>query len=408
MLRVTKWVGLVSLVACSTGGQPEVRRPAGSEARLEANLPLWRPALPRLYPRLSARDLAVKATAMRNEFSFFRGYAPLFYDQLAHDERHGEAFASLRAFTGWLHGDLHPENFSTAVMRDGQARFVVNDLDDAGEGPLYLDPLRLFAASRFVEQAPGVGKLLRAYLEALRGDDAAEAMAVRRMRTKAEERGFALSKNIYDKTSGRLIRDEVRLDLRDRGTELALRAAVRRSFGERAQVEDLVEYDRSTGGSGFQKRYVALIRVGPASLDWSDEGRVVVEFKEMVTPATRWFGVEAPPVGRRVERFLKVFLGPEATSPYYATTSFGERDYVLRPRYEGEKSVDLGDWEEADLKELMLDEARLIGRVQREQLGSSRAAQMARAAEALGEEVWKDEARYLHELFNEIYAQSRP
>lgn len=73
-------------------------------------------------------------------FAFLRGSAPLFYDLL-------EAHAELRAEgpgEGFIVGDAHVENFGAfRSAKTDQPVFDVNDFDECGVGPHWLDILRL-------------------------------------------------------------------------------------------------------------------------------------------------------------------------------------------------------------------------------------------------------------------------
>lgn len=86
-----------------------------------------------------------------SSFAFLRGTAPFFYDLLSREPW----LAQGPSVDGWIAGDLHLENFgafrttSTPPKSAGQGSsgpevvFDINDFDEASQGPLHLDLLRL-------------------------------------------------------------------------------------------------------------------------------------------------------------------------------------------------------------------------------------------------------------------------
>lgn len=78
-------------------------------------------------------------------FAFYRGSAPLFYSDLAHESTKGP-FLDERTSRIWVHGDLHAENFGTYMDSHGKLVFNVNDFDEAYIGPFTWDLYRLVAS----------------------------------------------------------------------------------------------------------------------------------------------------------------------------------------------------------------------------------------------------------------------
>ena len=72
-----------------------------------------------------------------NAFAFFRGSAPLFYQEYGR-----EALLRDSPLT-WLCGDAHVENFGSYRGDNGLVYFDVNDFDEAVRGPLLWDVARL-------------------------------------------------------------------------------------------------------------------------------------------------------------------------------------------------------------------------------------------------------------------------
>ena len=72
-----------------------------------------------------------------NAFAFFRGSAPLFY------EEYGREALLRNSPMAWLCGDAHVENFGSYRGGNGLVYFDANDFDEAVRGPLLWDVARL-------------------------------------------------------------------------------------------------------------------------------------------------------------------------------------------------------------------------------------------------------------------------
>lgn len=71
---------------------------------------------------------------------------------------------------GWVAGDAHHENFSH-VFIGGKRTYVLDDLDDSGFGPLFLDFLKFWGVSKSVsEKGLSTETALNAYISGLRGE----------------------------------------------------------------------------------------------------------------------------------------------------------------------------------------------------------------------------------------------
>jgi len=95
----------------------------------DLELTRWQPAL---FERKRRRMLA-------SPLSFFRGTAPLFYEILRDEPELGRGPDG----TSTLVGDMHLENVGAFRTDADEVRFDLNDFDDAREGPMRLDVVRL-------------------------------------------------------------------------------------------------------------------------------------------------------------------------------------------------------------------------------------------------------------------------
>lgn len=141
--------------------------------------------------------------------AFLRGSAPLFYRLLARLIAARPELAAGPAGDGWLIGDLHLENFGAyrcdTLGEDDDKHLVafdLNDFDDALEGPIRFDVIRLLCSVMLAaqdwhlggsEQRRVVQALLDGHAAALFGAGALPAppKVVRRLVDRVAERGRA-------------------------------------------------------------------------------------------------------------------------------------------------------------------------------------------------------------------------
>ena len=90
---------------------------------------------PQLLPAKQQRMLA-------SPHAFFRGSAPLFYTIL----KERKIAAHLQGPIAWLVGDMHVENIGAFRTDDDEVVFDLNDFDEAAEGPISVDVVRLLTS----------------------------------------------------------------------------------------------------------------------------------------------------------------------------------------------------------------------------------------------------------------------
>ncbi len=173
----------------------------------------WEPAL---FERKRKRMLM-------SPLGFFRGTAPLFHEVLRDEPDLGAGPEG----TATLVGDMHLENVGAFRTDDDSVTFDLNDFDDAREGPIRLDVVRLatsvlLAGRTFRATGPEalalVERALASHHAALfeRAPPPARPPAVEKMIARAQKRG---RKDLLDeraplvKGQRRLVRGERYLDL---------------------------------------------------------------------------------------------------------------------------------------------------------------------------------------------------
>jgi uncharacterized protein (DUF2252 family) len=86
-------------------------------------------------------------------FSFYRGTAHLFYEQI---KKKSFLYDSPAA---WICGDLHFENFGSYKGENGQVYFDINDFDEAILAPCLLDIARFLVSLRLIAQMSKMTKV---------------------------------------------------------------------------------------------------------------------------------------------------------------------------------------------------------------------------------------------------------
>jgi uncharacterized protein (DUF2252 family) len=105
-------------------------------------------------------------------FAFYRGSAPLFYNDLEPENETGP-YLDEKTRQVWIHGDLHAENFGTYMDSQGKLVFNVNDFDEAYVGPFTWDLYRFVASIALLGYGKAlsdkqISKLISAYAKAYR------------------------------------------------------------------------------------------------------------------------------------------------------------------------------------------------------------------------------------------------
>ena len=134
-----------------------------------------KPVIDRLRAANAGREperLTLKYRAMRaSPFAFFRGTAPLFWEDLKQTDA-----LPPKAPPVWACGDLHLENFGTYQGHDGDAYFDLNDFDESALAPLTWELARFVAGVAVARPTLGLDEastielattFLRAYRAAL-------------------------------------------------------------------------------------------------------------------------------------------------------------------------------------------------------------------------------------------------
>jgi uncharacterized protein (DUF2252 family) len=375
----TNWIAALAAVASMECGRASGGGPEGGADALSA--------IKQAYPNLASddpRELAMKVRSLlRDEYTYFRGSAPAFYQAL---KDLADDWAADRMMWVRLHGDVHIGNIGTyqgpgAEGRD--IRFGVVDFDETQEGPFPFDLLRGLTALRFAWRAPesspvweeAAQAMCDGYRSGLTGAGTAyaaivEEASVRLLLRRAAKNTSAdyLARFVTPGPSPRFrparVKDgEVRDILEPPSTEVheqiieAVWEYIQQGCGEEARaafraatieelrttVLDVARWTRtgSSGSQGVHKFFVLLKQ--PLTNSPSD---VILELKEQPTPAAARVGLLPAADGvRRAEEVARAHATLLSPPPrLVGFTRIGQRGFLVRARDPWAEELDTGDF----------------------------------------------------------------
>ncbi len=240
----------------------------------------------------------------RELFMELRQSAPHFWAQ-QRDWGEGHPLGPWLNFEGLVLGDAHPGNFSIIAGQRGEGgalefHFIPYDFDDAGQGPLILDFLRLFSAAQLL--GVSAESLLESYLQGLGAYEfALPASVVTLLQTSLQE-----LETLEKRELERFVRGE-RFDRSRRALEpLSLELYQELASYVPGEILDSGIFHRSHGGSRGMRRYWLLVR---------DNDKIkFIEFKEMAPPALGLLQPQ-PPHPERLDKILEAYLKPWPLKP---------------------------------------------------------------------------------------------
>lgn len=363
--------------------------------------------LAHLYPHLSAIDLEEKIASNRTAFQFLRSFVAYYYSMGAREALRSDSSSSLSAIASeiaWCAGDPHIENFGTILDRDAVAHFRINDKDDAGPCPTYLDTLRFLVSLRLgipevtEEEIDGA---LKTYHQGLKGESYSFSENINGLVQKAARKGPKAKNNLADerrKENGRDLSDD---------EMAALKSTVATEYGANTEVVGAFAFRPTSGGSSHLLRFRAELVFVPASplLPTDAERHQIIEFKTIVMPGVYPASPlsSMPSASSRFSQSFSIDEG-EKVAPLFRVVGWGAGEMILRPRWAGHIGVDLEDFETPGaLTALVRDEAYVLGDFHRKSVS---AAYIARFADAKAED-WLSASQILADKIQHAHALSR-
>lgn len=310
-----------------------------------------------LYPDLTAAQIEKKIKGAKNKFMFFRSFAPLFYRRLAANPQTLKPLKAAMDYPAVIAGDAHPENFGFLVMEDDEVKFTFNDVDDTVTAPAALDLVRFLASIRVFRSNFALKPILRAYRDGLEKDFESTGV-LDDLEEKAVDGGSEPAKKFLDE-DGKLNRSMPEVVKTDEALASVIRSRLP-SLLPGAEVKEWLSVEKTDGGSAFRRRMLVRIK-------WGGE-KVILEFKPVHDSSVAQFtGRSRVSPKVRIEEGLDAQQGGNRSDLYRAVVLNG-KTYFMRPRFKGNKGVELSDFDADELADLFAEEAAALGRMHRRTL----------------------------------------
>jgi hypothetical protein len=369
----------------------------------------------RLYPHLSQREVEDKIKNSTDAFMMYRGLVPYYFDLVLRHQNYQRTFSSLLNQRGWMMGDVHPENFGILLDKSGRAIYSMNDPDDSGPGPLFLETFRYFVALELQQRRQGTrfdsDAILTSYLEGLGGRRPTIPVSLIQYFKKSEKDGRKAKSKLFDKDRGELIPMENRSRLEDPSMLRSLKTWTEQFF-KGAEFKDALEVNRDFGGSAFLKRYWVLVRM-PEDFSEVDSRWQILEFKGIgpsgsdIVRDKRF--EEAPSARQRIETSLdKIFSlsqqKPTQQKPsLYRTCSLLGDHFYVRPRWEGINGLSPSDLKGDAVEDLFHLQATTMGQLQATSLSDRDLRAWLAAWKQLDKSIWKKHIKDYADYFEALY-----
>ncbi len=241
-------------------------------------------------------------------------------------------------FTGVVAGDPHHENFSHVFVGDHRV-YVLNDMDDSGEAPFFLELVKFMTVTLSATEDSGVAQmvqdLLQSYVEGLDGlpwagtppalikDDATVS------RSQFDRDYFAKIKKattdgLFEPKEGLVSWKAMSESQRNQFNEFEKRyfqAALPADY----TISDRALLAKEGGGSGGLDRYWYYLKK-------AGDQRHILEFKPLESPAVSFFQAIQPEGGERLRRATQIYWDKGIPEPFQIV---GDAlvTFWMRPRY---------------------------------------------------------------------------
>jgi hypothetical protein len=288
-----------------------------------------------------------KVDASNDSFHFLRSFVGYFYGVIAKNSSVLNITTKTSRTAGWCVGDAHAENFGILFQENLTLIFSINDLDDAGPCPVAFDLLRFMVSSKLYISNISNENILIAYKEGIQGNAIDIPLAIISLSDRALRKGIAINPSKLE--GGKLKRDS-----RASEVGLNLRKSIESLIG--LNILDIIATSKIGGGSGGLQRYEILVTN-------SNSEMILLELKELVEPSIAIVKTaQIPAQNQRIKKALTITQGYNY-SHYYKVLTVNGKEMLLRPKFAGNKGIELSENSEKENEEIMLFEAYVLGRI---------------------------------------------
>jgi hypothetical protein len=316
-----------------------------------------REMLASFYPSQTPEFLDARIKANKDFYSFYRAFSPIFYKQML-DQNFGSIFKPLEKYRGTIVGDLHVENFGFAIDDKGKVVFTVNDIDDATEGEIYYDVVRHFVSAKIVDKKIKWDDYFNAYQKGLKGESRDFSFYT--------EKGMNEIVEVTEKYIDKYVSFEGPIKFKNfktpyRTTTSLEAAELIRSLREKfPKIEIFDHYVRikEDGGSAGLKRFQVLARVSPKDkIQWVDIKESAVSGYDKVN------NPDAKEIFEKRVQNVKNNIYDNQFDKSLDVLTIEKHPYSLRYVDQFASGLKLVDIPVDDYKDVILDEAYVVGRI---------------------------------------------
>lgn len=294
-----------------------------------------------------------KVQAAKNSFHFLRSFVDYYYLLIKENKDQLPEINSRWNTIGWCAGDAHPENFGILIGENNFRSFTINDWDDSGPCPVYLDLFRLLVSSKLYDSHLNLDEIISAYKLGFTGGNFDQPTVVQNMFPDSVAKGskFNPKKVIGEKFVRSSEMTEVSSDVKN---------TIEKAIG--FSILDIVKTSKVGGGSGGLVRFEVLVKV--------DGVLTQLELKNEIEPGIT--PVASSKIPSNSERFKKSFFyfGTNNISKFYQLISINDQDFLVRPRFYGNVGVNLSDAIDFKPASLISYEAFILGNLHAKSVSS--------------------------------------
>ena len=272
---------------------------------------------------------------------FYRSYVNSFYSETQ--------IKGHLNIAGTCLGDAHPENFGF-ISFNRTPYYVFNDIDDSGNCPIGLDIIRYFSALKLTGISDRDFEKLAQLFEAYVVGEKQE-----KFNFKLPDLIRANEKNLKKNTDGDKFLSRENLEPLGKSEKQRIINALKGQIPG-LEILDIASYTKSDGGSGGLKRYWLIVKTASGHKE-------LIEFKEQVSPAVAWTGVQQDSARSATPQFIW------GTFPdYYGYVYFDQTLFLTRTR--ADDFIDLGKLSSEDRFKILSYQVFLMARFHQERLQS--------------------------------------
>lgn len=310
-----------------------------------------------VYPGQSKEFLEKRIAANKDFHSFYRSFAPSFYDVISRDKEIKKTFSPVSKFKAVMGGDVHVENFGFVLTFSGSARLVLNDVDDATRGEIYMDVLRHYISGKIVTDDVRWNNYFSAYQAGLRGDEHLFSDFVKRSKQNAplEIRKF-IDEYVSSDSPVKFIKYKKPMYIIDEITKKEISDSLKQ-LSDKIKIYDEYLRIKEDGGSAGLQRFEVLAQLT------AGEDPVWLDIKEMTTSSYDKVFPHSPSTNAQRMLMIKNEIYEDAISSNISMIKIADKDFSVRYMNQFGLAIKIENVSNLEMVDVILDEAYTLGQM---------------------------------------------